>query len=530
METLTEQHGGRSQASVGWFRWIPVYQTLQFEAPKSSTGEVLKLLGKSLFLGIMADVLFHGFVPGISVLYFVVLCLFFLFTSLVQIPSRRAPISLLIIGCMLLLAGTFALFTNPILGQINLVLLPFLYLVLALLLGGRNLYAWEHPYILVDGCVLIRNTIRNLVDSSWANDGSLEFSPGRVDMLRRVGIGALISIPLTVLVFNLLVSADTVFEQTMFRWYRKLIGNSFREVVQHLAVILVVGLLFFGFLRTLLERYAPHVSASPVPNRIADPLILNTVLVQLNVLYALFFFVQTKPLFYAQSGYLPAGMTYAEYAQKGFYQLAVVTLINLVLVLGASVFTRDEEGFRRKLLRGLLFLLVVQTGVILFSAAFRLHLYEEVYGFTYTRMFARTMMLMMAILLALLAIRALNEAFPFAKAAWATALLLYVGLNFINIDKIIAEKNVAVYHQNNRLDVDYLTGLSFEATPAVLGVLDRLEVRKGFLEENLRAKYHHLQETKDWRSFNLSRRNAIRLLALRMDPSAKFEPSLDAYY
>lgn len=80
-----------------------------------------------------------------------------------------------------------------------------------------------------------------------------------------------------------------------------------------------------------------------------------------------------------------AGLTYAEYARRGFWQLLAVTMLTLAVVGWAVRRAARETVADRVWLRALLGALVVLTLVIVASALNRMWLYQEAYGWTVLR-------------------------------------------------------------------------------------------------------------------------------------------------
>ena len=108
----------------------------------------------------------------------------------------------------------------------------------------------------------------------------------------------------------------------------------------------------------------------------------------LNALFAAFLAVQVQVLFGGNEHVLDtAGLTYAQYAREGFYQLLVVAFLVLVVVAVAGRRRGERTGRRPTPVEFLLGLLCALTLVVLVSALRRLGLLEDTYGFTLTRLF-----------------------------------------------------------------------------------------------------------------------------------------------
>ena len=90
-------------------------------------------------------------------------------------------------------------------------------------------------------------------------------------------------------------------------------------------------------------------------------------------------------------------------------------------------------------------MLIIFTIIIVISAAFRMHLYEQEYGYTYLRLFVYfTLMTEILILIPILA-RICGKKIDTFKTTIQIIVIMYVVLNFININKIIARNNIDKY-------------------------------------------------------------------------------------
>ena len=197
----------------------------------------------------------------------------------------------------------------------------------------------------------------------------------------------------------------------------------------------------------------------------------------LNVLFALFVGVQLAVLF-GGDAYVAktAGLTYAQYAREGFAQLVVVGVLTLAVVAAALRWARTSSDAR--LLRALLASLCVLTLVVLASALHRLGLYEAAFGFTRTRLAAHALLLFGAAMFALVVV-----ALAIDRREWlprATVLLAAVGMVAFaagDPDARIASRNVERFEATGAIDVEYLSGLSADAVPALVRLPPALRER-----------------------------------------------------
>jgi len=213
------------------------------------------------------------------------------------------------------------------------------------------------------------------------------------------------------------------------------------------------------------------------------------------------------------------GLTYAEYARRGFGELVLVAFFSLLLFWCLSLVTRRETSTQRKSFSALGVLLGVCVVVILLSAFQRLLLYENAFGFTRLRTYPHVFMVWLGILLAafiVLELAGRSRAFGLA--------LLFVTLGFgltlgsLNVDGFITRRNVARARLGSELDLDYLLTLSADSTPALSELY-----RSNELETELRdqigailacqaAKLDKQAEKRSWNAFHFSTWRARRLL------------------
>jgi Domain of unknown function (DUF4173) len=222
-------------------------------------------------------------------------------------------------------------------------------------------------------------------------------------------------------------------------------------------------------------------------------------LVALNAIFLAFVAVQLTVLFGGAGHVLrTAGLTYAEYARRGFWQLLVVTALTLgVLALAARWAPRDTPR-DRLLIRVLLGGLAALCLVIVASALYRMHTYEEAYGFTRLRVLVSACELWLgSVLVMVLAAGVRLRASWLPQVAIGSGVAALLGLAVLNPDHFIADRNVARYQETGRIDVAYLSGLSADAVPA----LDRLPatLRSCALGDVARD----LSEEHDWRGWNI---------------------------
>lgn len=234
----------------------------------------------------------------------------------------------------------------------------------------------------------------------------------------------------------------------------------------------------------------------------------------MNLLFAGFVGVQMAVLFGGRHHVLDTvGLSYAQYARQGFFQLVGVAALVMLVIAAAIRWARAETGAQRILLRFLLGALCAFTLVILASALRRLTLYEELYGLTRLRISVHAVILWLALLFTMMIVAGLlwrgtwlPRAFVYATAG---ALLIF---SLVNPEGLIARQNVERFRATGSIDLSYLEGLSADAVPALSGL--RADMRDCVFEEIGAG----LDRAAGWASFNLARARATRVIEQFDDP------------
>nr|WP_149359424.1 DUF4153 domain-containing protein [Lolliginicoccus suaedae] len=168
------------------------------------------------------------------------------------------------------------------------------------------------------------------------------------------------------------------------------------------------------------------------------------------------------------------GLTYAQYVHQGFGQLVAVTFLTLITVAIIARKAPRATRLDRGLLATALGLLGSLALAVVASALYRMHVYQEAYGFTVLRLLVVGFELWMGFLLVLVLIataRRTGRWIP--RAALVSGALLILGIGLMNPEAWVAEHNIERYAQIGKIDLDYLRSLGPDATPAIIEGLPR---------------------------------------------------------
>jgi hypothetical protein len=330
--------------------------------------------------------------------------------------------------------------------------------------------------------------------------------------------GLAIAAPLVLVFVALFSSADAVFARItgdLFDWNLDLGSLLERLLLAAFVAWVAAGLLWFVVQG---EDPSPE-AAGEVPGvrpgiGSAEAL---TVLVVLDLLFIGFVALQAAYLFGGHDTLEASGITYAEYARRGFFELLAVAFLvaGLIVVLEGLVRTRTRAYV------GAAIALVLLTIVVLASAFLRLRLYQDAYGWTELRFYVLAAIAWLAIgaVIAVLTL-ARNQTRWLIHGMLLISFVFGIAFNLIGPVRFIAEQNIerAVNPKliapggETGLDVYYLAILGDDAltvlaenlcalpAPQSRQALETVKMWQGWIRRD--------EAGKAWQAWNLSRERA----------------------
>ena len=485
------------------------------ESVEVKTKEGLYCLLFSVFIGIVFDRLFIDKAFGIYYFIFIGLCTsLFLWTTRERI-SRGKSFGWFLLIPIALISFSFAVHTVEIFYFFNILAVSFLMVASSILIVKPSL-EWDKGSFIAEMLTQgIANVFMNIskpfkiVKASIKIGKTVHMKEGK----KQIMLGILISLPLLVILILLLSSADMVFGY-YFANLTKLFNNiNIEDFLPHTIIILFITFYLFGYVWGFKGEEKTIEKNLNAPAVGWEAITIITVLVVLNILYMVFTIIQFSYLYGGDGMTLPANFTYAEYARKGFFELATVTFINFIIVLSCLKYIKKDDKRLSKIANLLLTVLVAFTLNMLFSANFKLTLYEAAFGYTFLRVSVHLFMLLLFILCLVVATGIWHRKIPIVKIIIVIAISMYTIVNYINIDGFIARKNIERYNETGKIDVYYLTSLSFEAVPYLLELRDKVDSNaKLAIEDNLKYRKEVLDKQNSWTEFNFSKNRTRKLL------------------
>jgi hypothetical protein len=375
--------------------------------------------------------------------------------------------------------------------------------------------------------------------------GSVQIDAAQARRLAPVGRGLALATPALAIFTGLLMAADSVFASYVVQFATLRLPFDPSVLLAHSAIAGTVAWLYAGGALTALHSGgntialpasttlqlfgggwgAPRAEALPAEGdtrplpALRKPLLTLgaveglTVLLAVDALFGGFMLVQAAYFFGGLDTLDRTGMTYANYARRGFFELVAVACLTLAMLVGLALLTRREHAWQRRGFNAASATMIVLVLGLLASAFQRMGLYEQAYGYTQLRLYTHSFMLWLAVVLGLLLLALLRDKPRLFTFGGAVAALLYLAaLNLANPDALIVRENVARYAVSGKLDAHYLAGLSADATPALVAALPALDgTARATIADGLARQYDTLTNSKaaqGWPAWSLPRARA----------------------
>lgn len=340
----------------------------------------------------------------------------------------------------------------------------------------------------------------------WASQIDKKKAP----YIKRACIAAALGIAASSVLVVLLSNADMVFSMKS-RAFADWVTNIFdAKTLGKVILGVLAGLYVFG----ILYRSHTHknISHGETAAKAGDLIIINTVLSFVLAVYTLFVIVQFKYLFAGAT--LPEGLSYTEYARKGFFELLALTGVNIAGIYIVTMFTKGASGKWKKLSVIFCHYLCGVTCVLLASSFYRMLLYTGSDGLTRLRLFVLGFLVFEAIGLIFTFIYIARPKFNIVMVYTLIALSYYCLLNVLPTDYFIAKNQVDKFLAGERDDVNYVFTLSADAAPAMRYLADNTDdtLLAAQAERFITRRTEYYEKTDDFRSYNLSHENAKALM------------------
>lgn len=318
-------------------------------------------------------------------------------------------------------------------------------------------------------------------------------------------LGIAIAVPVVAVMLPLLMRSDAAFEGLV----GLLPETDWTEPFLSLAFGLFAAWVLFA--RALGLRQKPRQEVAEGPSRRISPITVNILLGAVCAMYLAYLFSQLAYFSGGFLGILPEGYTLAEYARRGFFEMAWLSGINLCLILFGSGLVERQDKLPA-MTKGLCLFLGLVTLFLIGTAGAKMLLYIGSFGMTRLRVLTQTVMLWLAVSTVLVTIRLGRQRFPYMKGVILTALALVNLLLWVDVDGFVARFNVRAYQQGSLETVDlyHLSGLGDGAVPSIAELAENNDPE--IARQAAAALYHRSVSSEGLRSWNYARAKASAVL------------------
>lgn len=462
---------------------------------------------KKIVLGVVAlsilhSILFYAQEWGVSVVLFTISALSLIIYSLKSRNKVKKSKAFFLSIPITAISLTYAIFNNLFFSIMNFfVIIGLTSIMIAWAIYGEinlkniiiNIFVVIFkPIIYIGEAVkLICNNI--FKRNNTKGEGKIKETIKESKVVRQILLGLVISIPLLIIILALLISADTVFAhilEPIAKFLANIISIKFwASMYFRILVFAIVCIYFMAFICNILKFDTETKKVQKGIEIKMQNITVNTVLTVLNIVYLLFTIVQFTYLF-TKLG-VDGNFNYAEYARRGFFQLMIVTIINFGIILLTNANKRETSKVVNIYTKIMNLFLIMFTVVMICSSFLRMYLYEQEFGYTFLRLMVFFILATELVLIIPTIAYVFSKKVKLLKSYIVIIAIMYALINFTNVDKTIARKNVDRYiadsklgisKENNKTDFNYLKKLSIDAIPDIIRLYDNTE------DESLKVK------------------------------------------
>ena len=415
---------------------------------------------------------------------------------------------------ILLISATYFIFNNEFFYTCNIVTLILLFSIMIIMLVIDKVTIGtmirKVVYLLLGPVEFLEEAFGSIIETIAKLFKKKEINKKKNETVRKIILGIVITIPILIVVLILLASADTIFfseiVNLLFNVFSLGIFESeaYVNLFLRIIIILFLSVYLIALLYNIVEDNFCDNDVKSKEKKGIDKIIGNTVLTILNIVYLIFCYIQISALFMKKGNMLD--YEYATYARQGFFQLMAVSLINLGLIL--ITYRRNNQDKKFNYTKIMNICLAIFTLIILCSSFYRMYLYEQEFGYTFLRLMVYFVLITEAILIIPTILYIIGMKINLCKTFFVVIVSMYVLVNYINIDYMIAKNNIDRYFASEteaEVDIYYLQTLSIDAVTQI----KRLENVK---DENIRYRvenylYYLKNDTTNinFKNFNINR-------------------------
>ncbi len=469
-----------------------------------------------LLLSLWNVILFYGKSFGLSVILFMVPLSYFMYYFLKKNNKIKNKKGLLYFIPIILLSLSYFIFDNELFSVLNVPVIVGLFILMYIFttnpIYNLNILSNDFFSLLFNPFNYISRLFRI---TKYKIGNIFHISDKSKKILKTI----VIVVPATLIVVGLLSSADMVFGKIFNTFFDKLFDIIEDLLLDHLiARIICFVLVFFAIGCTCMYLLYDYKNLEVKNNSkgVKDQLTIKTLITVLNIIYVIFDYIQIKSLILHK---VSSSIDYARYAREGFFELMLVTFINVMIILISKAFENKKNDKENRYVKVMNVIMIFLTTIIVASSFLRMHMYEAQFGYTTSRVLVFAILITESILLIPTVMYIFNSEVNIVRSFLIIIISAYVITNYCNIDYMVARRNVNRYYANKKLDVDYLKNYHTDNIPVLLDLYNKTDDNdiKDNLDYYFKAVKENILEEKSVFEFNLSKIKAEKQITKRFN-------------
>lgn len=356
-----------------------------------------------------------------------------------------------------------------------------------------------------------------------------EESQGKFKVIGKVLLGLVIAFPVLCIITGLLISSDAAFEgvlRKVFEAFSFSFEDGFVRIVLFVLLYFPLFSFFYGLVASKEEEVAAARSETEVNMGIRlDFVIMSTIMSLICLVYIVYILSQFVYFVSAFRGILPEDYTFASYARRGFFESLPITGFNLLFILLLGRLLKAHTGGKALYIKSTIGFITAFALFIVGCAFSKMAMYMATYGLTLWRVYTSWFLGLCTGVIILIVLQIFWYRLPLMKGLFVFFTVMYLGLNYANVDQIVARQNVSLYEKGLQDNISACIELSSSGMlPVIEGTLEKPELLEavssnysmmGYYGEQLTTKEMLAEkietiESKNWQSWNLADHKALK--------------------
>lgn len=338
-----------------------------------------------------------------------------------------------------------------------------------------------------------------------------EKSKDRTNIFLKILVGIAIGLPIVFIATILLMNMDVAFK-SIISLISKSYKFNFGWMLKRAFAFVIIFFPLYGFIYGLRNGKEKIKMQGEEKNilKVFDFTIVITVTSCLCTVYMIYCLSQITYFISAFKGILPADYTFAAYARKGFFECIPLGVINLMFIMVLSVFTQIGESKKKSnLIKGYISYLVGFTLFLVISAFSKMWLYINAYGITIMRVYVAWFLILVCITLLLIGIKTYNSKFKLAKNVFIIFTIMFLGLNYSNIDYRIAKYDADLYLSGTVNTISAFWNLSDSAVEPLIKISEIDGEKTKDLLQDYKNRLNRKVKWQEWTVVDYNARKAL---------------------